>query len=269
MFLWNPLCLGWLVFLSRICQFWSISRLPFGVGEGAALLAMWAMPVPSRTHRWQRTQQSFLPREFTADFLPPWWPVVGFFTTSRVILQVAERGCLRALFFCLVPSFVILVLERLFPYSRTTELRWNVQRRLACNESKVTRHLGLFSMPLLKFFYSFILYWKKVKVLVAQSCPTLCDPMDCSPPGSSVHGILQAGVLERVAMPSSRGSCWPWDHTWLSHIADKLFTVWATREAHFVLSIVDLQRCVNFYCTESVSVIYICVYIYIHIYIYM
>ena len=39
-----------------------------------------------------------------------------------------------------------------------------------------------------------------------QSCPTLCDPMDCSPPGSSVHGILQARTLEWVAMPSSRGS---------------------------------------------------------------
>ena len=38
----------------------------------------------------------------------------------------------------------------------------------------------------------------KVKVLVTQSCPTLCDPMDCSLPGSSVHGILQAGVLDSV-----------------------------------------------------------------------
>ena len=39
-----------------------------------------------------------------------------------------------------------------------------------------------------------------------QSCPTLCDPMDCNPPGSSVHGILRARILECVAMPSSRGS---------------------------------------------------------------
>ena len=43
------------------------------------------------------------------------------------------------------------------------------------------------------------------RALVAQSCPTLCDPTDCSPPGSSVHGILQARILEWVAMPSSRG----------------------------------------------------------------
>ena len=41
---------------------------------------------------------------------------------------------------------------------------------------------------------------------VAQSCPTLCDPMDCSPPGSSVHGILQARILEWIAISFSRGS---------------------------------------------------------------
>ena len=46
----------------------------------------------------------------------------------------------------------------------------------------------------------------KVKVLVTQSCLTLCDPVDCSPPGSSVHGILQARILEWVAIPFSRGS---------------------------------------------------------------
>ena len=46
----------------------------------------------------------------------------------------------------------------------------------------------------------------EVKVLVTQSCPTLCDPMDCSPPGSSVHVILQARILEWVAIPFYRGS---------------------------------------------------------------
>ena len=51
----------------------------------------------------------------------------------------------------------------------------------------------------------------KVKVLVAQSCPTLCDTMDCSPSGSSVHGILQARILEWVAVPFSRGSSQPRD----------------------------------------------------------
>ena len=49
----------------------------------------------------------------------------------------------------------------------------------------------------------------KVKVLVSQFCPTPCDSMDCSQPGSSVHGISQAGILEWGAMPSSRGSSYP------------------------------------------------------------
>ena len=51
-----------------------------------------------------------------------------------------------------------------------------------------------------------------------QSCPNLCDPTDCSPPGSSVHGILQARILEWVAMPSSRGSFWHRDWTCVSYV---------------------------------------------------
>ena len=64
----------------------------------------------------------------------------------------------------------------------------------------------------------------QVKGLVTQSRLTLCDPVDCSPPGSSVHGILLARMLEQVAMPSSRGSSQPKDRTWVSRMA-------ATREA--------------------------------------
>ena len=52
---------------------------------------------------------------------------------------------------------------------------------------------------------------KKVKMLVAQSCPTLCDPIDFGLPGSSVHGILQTKIVEWVAMPYSRGSSQPRD----------------------------------------------------------
>ena len=50
-------------------------------------------------------------------------------------------------------------------------------------------------------------------------CPTLCDSIDCSPPGSSVHRILQTRILEWVAMPSSRGSSWPKDRTCVSYIS--------------------------------------------------
>ena len=52
-----------------------------------------------------------------------------------------------------------------------------------------------------------------------QSCPTLCNTMDCSPPGSSVRGIFQARILEWVAMPSSRGSSQPRDHTRVSYVS--------------------------------------------------
>ena len=71
---------------------------------------------------------------------------------------------------------------------------------------------------------------KWMKVLLAQSCPTLCDPMNCSPPGSSVHGILQARIMEWVAIAFSRGSSWPRGQTRVSHIAGKFVTIWATRE---------------------------------------
>ena len=55
-------------------------------------------------------------------------------------------------------------------------------------------------------------------LLVAQSCLTLCDPVDCSPPGCSVHGTLQAGMLEWVPMPSSRGSSRPRDRSRVSRL---------------------------------------------------
>ena len=61
-------------------------------------------------------------------------------------------------------------------------------------------------------------------VLVAQSCPTLCDPMDCSPPGSSVHGILQAGTLEWVAISSYRKSSQPRDGICIPDTAGGFFT---------------------------------------------
>ena len=66
---------------------------------------------------------------------------------------------------------------------------------------------------------------------VSQSCPTLWAPVDCSPPGSSVHGIFQARTLEWVAISFSRGSSWPRDRTQVSHIAGRRFNLWATREA--------------------------------------
>ena len=71
----------------------------------------------------------------------------------------------------------------------------------------------------------------EMKGLVAQPCLTLCDPMDYSPPGFSVHGILQARILDWVAIPFSRQSSQPKDWSQVSCIAGRFSTNWATSEA--------------------------------------
>ena len=75
------------------------------------------------------------------------------------------------------------------------------------------------------------LLWVGGWVLVALLYPTLCKPMDCSLPGSPVHRILQARIMEWVTIPFSRGSSQPRDRTQVLCIADRFFTTWATREA--------------------------------------
>ena len=67
---------------------------------------------------------------------------------------------------------------------------------------------------------------------IAQTCLTLCDPVGFSLPGSSIPGIFQARVLEWVAISFSRESSQPRDQTQVSHIADRRFNIWATRQAH-------------------------------------
>ena len=85
----------------------------------------------------------------------------------------------------------------------------------------------------------------KVKVIIAQSCPTLCDPVDCSPPVSSVHGILQARRLEWVAISFSRKSSQPRDETQVSCIAGRFFTTEAFYKHYLVKCLcADLQAAV-------------------------
>ena len=92
---------------------------------------------------------------------------------------------------------------------------------------------------------------------VAQWCPTLCNPMDYSLLGSSVHGIFQARVLEWVAISFSRGSSWPRDRTQVSHTVGRRYTIWATREvlplwsAHLNLSHTFVERVVCSFLTAS------------------
>ena len=82
--------------------------------------------------------------------------------------------------------------------------------------------------------FNIISHWKWKKQLAAQLYLTLYDPMDCSLPGSSVYGILQARILEWVATSFSRGSFQSRDQTWVSCIAGRLFNTWTTREAYFM-----------------------------------
>ena len=85
--------------------------------------------------------------------------------------------------------------------------------------------LHVFSFFPCDFFLYPLVSWKCIVCLVTQSCPTLCNSMDDSPP-DSVYGILQARLLELVAMPSSWGCSQPRDRTQVSCIASRFFTIW-------------------------------------------
>ena len=82
-------------------------------------------------------------------------------------------------------------------------------------------------------------------MLFTQLCPTLCDPMDWSPPGSSVQGILQARILEWVAISFSRGSSQPRDWTWVSCIAGRFWATISSKDVR-VISYFDPPK-VNFW----------------------
>ena len=86
---------------------------------------------------------------------------------------------------------------------------------------------------ILFLFYGWVVIhciYMKSESEVAQSCLALCDPMDCSLPGSTIHGIFQARILEWVAISFSRKSSHPRKWTWVSHIVGRCFTIWVTRE---------------------------------------
>ena len=90
--------------------------------------------------------------------------------------------------------------------------------------------MTLIKSPALVFYFIYTFGGGSV-VQFAKLYRTLCEPMDCSPPGSSVHGILQTRIVEWVAIPFSRGSSRPRDQTQVYCIAGRFFTIWATREA--------------------------------------
>ena len=173
------------------------SREAFGSASNAVGLcsALWRPPLPSHgsgCFRWWWPDRQSSPRMLRSlGWLHPR-------SLSRALAMVLPPCCL---FLCSLGS-----LRRCnFPFQQKIFLYFNICqciRILSCGD-------------------------RKVKVLVTQLCPTPWDPTDCSPPGSSVHEIPQARILELVAIPFSKGSFQPRDWTWIPCFAGKFFTFWA------------------------------------------
>ena len=133
---------------------------------------------------------------------------------SRIITSWLDRGAWRATVHAVTKGMTQLS-KHLHKLSASLALFW-----VALLFSRIPQTIS----------YSLTYIESESESEVAQSCPTLCDPMDCSLPGSSVHGVLQARVLEWVAISFSRGSFQPRDQTRISCIAGRCFTLWTTRE---------------------------------------
>ena len=100
---------------------------------------------------------------------------------------------------------------------------WHVVLKKLQNKNKKNNNYT--AQLYLRLFWKLFYLVNQSESEVAQSCPTLCSPMDCSPPGSSVHRIFQERVLEWVAISFSRESSQPRDRTQVSHIVDRHFTI--------------------------------------------
>ena len=144
-------------------------------------------------------------RIFVPYFCPKFWPPGRW--QSRAGRWVWESFT--------IPAFLVLCTEDQFvdcgkPAWRFSLVPSNQAKKLARKHEG--SHPGNTSLPFPK--PPVCLRAKSLK-----SCPTLCDPLDCSSPDSSVHRILQARILEWVAIPSSRGSSWPRDRTYVSYVS--------------------------------------------------
>ena len=115
---------------------------------------------------------------------------------------------------------------------------WNDEWFFNCKRLRVflvasLRNTTDFKSTLVWFLSTYLMmFW-------AESCPTLWNPMDCSPPCSSVHWILQARILEWVAISFSSESSQPRDQIQVSRITGGFFTIWVTREAPTYLSLAE------------------------------
>ena len=122
----------------------------------------------------------------------------------------------------------------------------NLHHTTSCKVHPTSRDIKACKKPLLKLMYLPVntciinnkCLYSPYCCLVAQSCLTLCDAMDYSPPGSSAHGILQARILKWVAISSSRGSSRPRDQTLISHLAGGFFTTEPPGKPTFTLRVI-------------------------------
>ena len=86
-------------------------------------------------------------------------------------------------------------------------------------------------------WYNELKLWFCWSLWVCPGTTWLCNSIDCSPPGSTVHGILQVRILEWITMPFFRGSSQPRDWTWVSCIAGRFFTIWASWKAYYMAAV--------------------------------
>ena len=105
-----------------------------------------------------------------------------------------------------------------------------VQGTLKSLHSSKASILWFSAFFMVQFSYPYLITGKTMCVLVTELCPTLCDPMNCSLPGFSFHGILQVRILEWIAIPFSRGSSRPRDGTLVSCITGRFFHFLSYRE---------------------------------------
>ena len=106
-------------------------------------------------------------------------------------------------------------------------LQWSLSNMLIFFVRDITIFLCLGTLCMKK---------RKKESEVIQSCPTRCDPMDCTLPGSSIHGIFQARILKGIAISFSRRSSRPRDWSRVSRIVGRRFIVWASREVRDILN---------------------------------
>ena len=126
-------------------------------------------------------------------------------------------------------AFWILGTEKCWQY--IAPITWQQPKQIFLNKAFDRNH---FEWYFILSAFNYHCYFIHVLSELSQSCPTLCDPMDCSLSGSSVHGIFPARVLEWIAISFSRGPSRPRNQTWVSCIADGCYTMGAIGEAQLI-----------------------------------